>query len=139
MGCRTDLRVSDVVCHTRDMTTAIATQRSNAYQALKTAKAQTQPLDAELTARLLAHCGQERMDRMNAEVAAIAATIPALQAEYDRLDALVCSRCSGSGVYSGPSNATRRGVAYCFYCNGVGTAEAQRRMSGAKRGKRTQA
>lgn len=118
--------MSDVVCHTRDMTTAISTQRDAAYKALKTAKAQTKPLDEELLARLLAHCGQERIDRMHAEVAVIAATIPALQAEFDRLDALVCGRCNGTGVYSGPSNATRRGVAYCFYCNGVGTAEAQR-------------
>lgn len=62
------------------------------------------------------------------KMADILETIPALRtAAQSALDALselekqACHRCNGTGRYSGPTNATRRGVPYCFYCDGHGT------------------
>jgi hypothetical protein len=61
------------------------------------------------------------------QMADIANTIPALRtaaaeaaAALTPLNAQACWKCEGTGQYSGPTNATRRGVAYCFTCNGRG-------------------
>jgi hypothetical protein len=61
-----------------------------------------------------------------------AASLPALRtqaaAAAERVAVLAvhaCGRCDGSGQYSGPTNATRRGVPYCFYCNGTGDARVR--------------
>ena len=92
---------------------------SAAWKALKTAKAQTAPLPADLVARLKAERPAEYA-KCEQEVAAIAATIPALQAEYDLLSDLACSRCAGTGEYGGASRYMRGGKKFCFDCNGSG-------------------
>lgn len=92
-----------------------------ARKALDTAERHTRPLPDDLTAELAARY-PERYAKAEREVAEIAATLPALRAEVDALAERACHRCLGTGVYGGPTNARRRGVAYCFYCNGTGEA-----------------
>ncbi len=91
-----------------------------ARKALADAIRNTQPLGDDLAARLLAHAGVERFAQMEAEVAAIAATIPALQAEVDELEAQACTRCSGTGDYQAPTSHFRGGRPVCFACKGSG-------------------
>ena len=61
------------------------------------------------------------------KMADILATIPSLreslkssEAILAELEKVACYRCNGSGRYEGPTNATRKGVPYCFYCDGHG-------------------
>lgn len=95
------------------------TRYAAAWAALKLAKQQTAPMDAELIAQLKAF-DAERFAACEVKVATIAATIPALQAEYDRLAELACGRCAGTGEYGGASRYCRKGVKYCFACGGSG-------------------
>lgn len=79
----------------------------------------TKPLDAE-TAALLQARYPEKYAETEAKVAAIAATLPALRAAYEALDDQACGRCSGTGEYGGASRYTRKGLRFCFDCNGRG-------------------
>lgn len=79
----------------------------------------TKPLDPE-TAATLREWSPVKYAEMEDKVAAIAATLPALRAAYETLDDQACGRCSGTGEYGGASRYTRRGLRFCFDCNGHG-------------------
>lgn len=74
------------------------------------------------------------------KVADLIETLPELRAQADaarkalaELEPHACHRCSGTGTYGGPSNATRRGHAYCFYCNGTGDGRQPARSRAAEK------
>lgn len=90
-----------------------------ARKAYFTALDQTKPLPAELAVKL-AESMPEKWADMLEKVAAIAATLPALEAAYRELDAVACDRCAGHGEYAGASRRFRNGVKVCFRCNGSG-------------------
>ncbi len=90
-----------------------------AWTALKTARLHSAPMDADLAATLAARY-PAKFAQMEVEVAAIAATVPALQAAYDALDELACGHCAGTGEYQGASRYIRHGVKVCFTCGGSG-------------------
>jgi hypothetical protein len=61
-------------------------------------------------------------------VAAIEATLPALRSAVataevalEPLQAKACWKCDGTGRYNAPTRAMRKGVPYCFKCDGHGT------------------
>lgn len=110
---------------TTTSTTPFPTRITLARRELRTAQLHTKPLDPELAALLRERRPAEYAE-CEAKVAAILATIPALQATVDALEAQACGRCNGSGDYSGPTNATRRGRPYCFACNGTGQLRSAR-------------
>lgn len=83
----------------------------------------TEPLPAELATKLRAF-DPEKFAATEQAVAEIAATIPALRAEVNRLDKLACHRCDGTGEYAGASRHFRQGMKFCFACNGRGTRKA---------------
>jgi hypothetical protein len=100
---------------------------SKSYGDLSKALQHVKPVTPEMHALFITK--PDAYADMLRKVADILVTIPTLQASYDsakkilaELEALACYRCDGSGQYSGPTNATRNGVPYCFYCNGTGKA-----------------
>lgn len=99
--------------------TSFPIELHTARKALDTALNRTAPLPAELVERLRAHDAVKYAE-CERQVAAIAATIPGLQAEYDRLAALACGRCAGTGEYGGASRYMRHGKKFCFHCGGSG-------------------
>lgn len=88
--------------------------------ALEEAHAIAKPLDVETQLRLRERMTPDAYTAMEAEVAIIASTIPELTAKLDRLQALACPRCSGTGDYSAPTKHVRRGRPVCFTCDGTG-------------------
>lgn len=114
------------------MTTTYVQQLATARKAvLDTNKILTQAIesstiDADLAALALRRdpAGWAKCLR---EIADIVDALPALRAAWkdalktlSPLEAKACTRCNGTGQYNGPSSATRRGVAYCFGCDGRG-------------------
>jgi hypothetical protein len=98
-----------------------------ARQEAKKARIHTQPLAPELAKILQEHKPMEYAECMR-RVAAIKETIPALDAAVEAAEAALapiekraCWKCGGTGRYAGATNATRRGVPYCFRCDGHGT------------------
>jgi hypothetical protein len=100
-------------------TTTFPAQLTQARTVLDWAVKAAKPLPAELVEQLWAFDAR-RMTRCTFEVEMITRAIPHLRATFDALDARACWKCSGTGVYSGATNARRRGVPYCFTCNGAG-------------------
>jgi hypothetical protein len=94
-----------------------ATEYAAARKALRTAEKHSAPIDPELAATL-EKFNPAAYTECLAKMATIRATIPALKAKFDELDARACRRCNGTGEYSGPTSAFRQGKAYCFRCNG---------------------
>lgn len=87
----------------------------------------TAPMGPEM-AEMLRSRKPEAFAKMEAAVAEIAATIPALEAERARaataLEAIAqhaCYRCQGTGNYMAPTSRFRGGKPYCFGCDGRGT------------------
>lgn len=117
-----------------DFITRLANARgvvSQARKELATAELHCQPISADLVQIFLEHKPVEYAQCLR-RVADIAATLPALRtAVVDAevalapIEKLACHRCSGTGRYDGPTNATRRGVPYCFYCDGHGCRKAK--------------
>lgn len=117
---------------------AARTAETTAAHALMTALKHVKPLDAETHELFLtrpadyAQCLRKMAD--------IVADLPRLREDAKRtldilsdIEAHACHRCSGTGTYSGPSNATRRGHAYCFYCNGTGDNRQPARARAAEK------
>jgi hypothetical protein len=95
---------------------------TEARRNLAAAEASVRPLDSDTASRVLARVGADAFAAMQAEVDAIAATLPELRAQVAELEANACPRCSGSGDYTGPTRYRRAGGRpVCFTCNGSGT------------------
>ncbi len=92
---------------------------AEACHALRVAQIHVLPLAPETEAELKAW-NPEKYARMMEKIAEIEATIPALQATFDELDARACGRCNGSGEYAGASNYVKNGRKVCFRCEGSG-------------------
>lgn len=106
---------------------AAAHHASNvARSALDKATRQVQPPSNEMHALFMER--PEAYSKCLHEMAEIMATLPALRAALVEAEAVLaplqemaCHRCDGTGRYTGATSATRRGVPYCFKCNGQGT------------------
>lgn len=55
-----------------------------------------------------------------ASVADAAEKLAAAQERLAELEACACQRCDGRGEYAGASRYQRRGVRFCFACDGSG-------------------
>lgn len=116
--------------------TAARLVATDAAKALDTARRNSaNTLDADTYARLAEFAGAEKMAQMEAQMAAIGATVPALQEAHaaaasavTALEADACGRCFGHGVYSGASRyVNARGQKQCFDCKGDGRCSRARR------------
>lgn len=92
---------------------------AHAYTALTWAKNATTPIDPA-TAKQLQEWNPTRYQQCLDQVALIETAIPHLTAIYTTLHDRACWRCAGTGAYGGASGYHRRGVKYCFRCNGRG-------------------
>jgi hypothetical protein len=96
------------------------TRLLNARRAVTSAEVSIRPIDDETAERMIARMGRERFEAMEAEVAALAASLPTLRAELAVLEAHACSRCAGTGEYSAPTRIYRGSRPLCFGCGGTG-------------------
>lgn len=83
------------------------------------------PMDERLVALVLEREGQAALERLQAEsvtyLAACREELAPLAALIDAWQAQACPRCTGMGIYSGPtSHRNRHGQAVCFQCKGSG-------------------
>jgi hypothetical protein len=90
-----------------------------ARKALQTAELHVKPLDPELAAMLQARY-PEKFAEAERKVAEISATIPALRARFEELDARACGKCGGTGEYRAPTSHFVKGRPVCFRCGGHG-------------------
>lgn len=87
--------------------------------------AQVKPLSPEMHAVFVtkpedyAKCLRRQADLMDTLPALHAAVTTAEQA-LSPLEKRACWKCRGTGTYTAPTSAYRRGVPYCFDCNGAG-------------------
>jgi hypothetical protein len=100
---------------------------AEAGNALALALRQVEPMSPELHQMFVTHKPLEYAECLR-KVADILATIPALREALEQaeqalapLEDAACWKCHGTGQYAGATNARRRGVPYCFDCDGHGT------------------
>ena len=107
----------------------LATARGIAAQARKaldTALMQVKPLNPEVhdlfvtKPEMYAKCLRQQADIMDT-LPVLRAAVTEAEAALAPVEAKACWKCGGTGRYAGPTNATRRGVPYCFKCDGNGT------------------
>lgn len=105
---------------------AARTALVNAQKAYELALLHVTPMDRDVMHEMAKRnpIGYAKALRQMADIAdtipTLADTRKAAQDKVDELKPFACYRCDGTGLYAGPTNATRNGRPYCFYCNGTG-------------------